>query len=68
MTVDKYETKIVYQIYFIERGLLVEPTNFFGDKMFVSYDSIEEALEKINKDNEGMTEYVVLPVSQTSLK
>lgn len=60
--------KLVYKIYRLENGLLIEPRHDWDDRMFdFYYDSQESALEAVYKKfgSFGSDGFIILPVTDT---
>lgn len=60
----KYKVSTAYRIYIIERGLLVEPTQY-GSKVFSAFDTMDEAVRAFGEGKTFADECVILPVTQT---
>lgn len=55
----KYTIEIRYKVYKNENGLLLEPKDRYGDRLYSNYyDSIEEALEHVDDED-----YLIVPVT-----
>lgn len=55
----KYTIGIRYKVYKNENGLLLEPKDRYGDRLYSNYyDSVEEALGDIDDED-----YLIVPVT-----
>lgn len=62
----KMQVKLKYRIYSIdEKGMLEEPKNDWTHTTYDHYDSIEEAVAAIIKNND-LAEYTILPITFSS--
>ena len=60
--------KVRYRIYKNENGLLLEPQTYYDDRIFIDFDSLEDAVNALERYEPIYAEFVVLPILDVKIK